>query len=91
MKKIISYILIAILLSFNFFIFNPLELPAVSSNKKASSISYIYYRVRRGDTLERIARRYGTTVSQLRKWNGLRSDRIYVGQRLKVGVREEKG
>jgi len=91
MKKFVSYILIAILLSFHFFIFNPLELLAVSSNKKASSKEYIYYRVRRGDTLGEIARRYGTTVSQLRKWNGLRGDRIYVGQKLIVGIREEKG
>ena len=89
MKKIVSYILIAILLSFHFFIFNPLELLAVSSNKKASSKEYIYYRVRRGDTLGEIARRYGTTVSQLRKWNGIRGDRIYVGQRLIVGIRKE--
>ncbi|HEA83728.1 MAG TPA: LysM peptidoglycan-binding domain-containing protein, partial [Thermodesulfobacterium geofontis] len=87
MKKFVSYILIAILLSFHFFIFNPLELLAVSSNKKASSKEYIYYRVRRGDTLGEIARRYGTTVSQLRKWNGIRGDRIYVGQRLIVGIR----
>ncbi|MBO8143951.1 MAG: N-acetylmuramoyl-L-alanine amidase [Thermodesulfobacterium sp.] len=90
MKKFVSYILIAILLSFHFFIFNPLELLAVSSNKKASSKEYIYYRVRRGDTLGEIARRYGTTVSQLRKWNGIRGDRIYVGQRLIVGIKEEK-
>jgi LysM repeat protein len=38
--------------------------------------------VRRGDTLYSIARRYGTTVQAIMRTNGLRSSRIYVGQRL---------
>lgn len=42
------------------------------------------YKVKRGDTLLKIAKRYRTTVSKLRSLNGLRSDNIYVGQRLKV-------
>ncbi len=42
----------------------------------------ITYRVRSGDFLGRIARRYGTTVRNIKRWNGLRSDRIRVGQRL---------
>ncbi len=51
---------------------------------KAARRSYITYRVRRGDTLWSIARRYGVTVSQLKRWNRLRSNRIYPGQRLKI-------
>jgi membrane-bound lytic murein transglycosylase D len=44
------------------------------------------YRVRRGDTLGRIARWYGVSVFELQRWNDLgRSTRIYPGQRLKVG------
>jgi len=39
----------------------------------------------RGDTLSRLARVYGTTVGQIRLWNNLKSDLIYVGQRLIVG------
>jgi len=42
------------------------------------------YRVRRGDNLSEIARRFGTGVRTLKKLNRLRSSRIYVGQRLKV-------
>lgn len=38
--------------------------------------------VQRGDTLFSIARRHGTTVASLRATNGLRSNTIYVGQRL---------
>ncbi len=43
------------------------------------------YKVRSGDTLWDIARKYGTTTSALRKINGLgRSSRIYPGRVLKV-------
>jgi membrane-bound lytic murein transglycosylase D len=45
------------------------------------------YQVRHGDTLGAIARRYSVTASQLQAWNGLRSTRIMVGQRLKVPTR----
>ena len=40
--------------------------------------------VRRGDSLERIARRYGATVAGLRRANGLRSSLIHPGQSLRV-------
>ncbi|MEZ5659273.1 MAG: LysM peptidoglycan-binding domain-containing protein [Burkholderiaceae bacterium] len=43
-----------------------------------------YYRVRSRDSLARIARRFGVRNTDLRRWNGLRSDRIQVGQRLLV-------
>lgn len=40
--------------------------------------------VRSGDTLSAIAKRNHTTVSKLRKMNGLKGDRIKPGQKLKV-------
>jgi len=42
------------------------------------------YTVKRGDTLYAIAKLYNTTIDQLRRINGLRSGRIYPGQRLRV-------
>lgn len=42
------------------------------------------YQVRSGDTLWNIAFRYGTTVNQLKAWNGLSSDIIHVGTYLRV-------
>jgi LysM repeat protein len=42
------------------------------------------YVVRRGDSLSKIAREYGTTVRALRSANNLTSDRILVGQKLLV-------
>lgn len=43
-----------------------------------------YYTVRRGDTLSSIARKHGVSVQTIKKRNGLRSDKIRVGQKLKV-------
>ncbi len=49
-----------------------------------SSDSKITYRVRSGDYLGKIARRYGVRVSQIKRWNGLRSNNIRIGQRLTI-------
>lgn len=45
------------------------------------------YRIRRGDSLTVIARRFGTSVAEIRRANRLKGSRILVGQRLKVPVR----
>ncbi|MGG3449188.1 peptidoglycan endopeptidase [Domibacillus aminovorans] len=42
------------------------------------------YTVKSGDSLGLIASRYKTTVASLKQLNGLKSDAIYVGQKLKV-------
>ncbi|MFM1879660.1 MAG: hypothetical protein RLZZ241_2526 [Bacteroidota bacterium] len=42
----------------------------------------ITYRVRSGDYLGRIAERYGVSVSQIKRWNGLTSNNLRIGQRL---------
>ena len=46
--------------------------------------SSVVYRVRSGDNLGAIANKYGTTVNNLKRWNGLRSNMLSVGQRLTV-------
>ncbi len=43
-----------------------------------------YYRIRQGDTLGGIARKFGVTVRQLRNWNGLRNNNIRAGRRLRI-------
>ena len=40
------------------------------------------YSVQKGDTLGKIAKKFGTTVAKLREQNRLKSDTIYVGQKL---------
>jgi membrane-bound lytic murein transglycosylase D len=42
------------------------------------------YRIRRGDTLTTIARRFGVSVEELRRWNQIDSDRIVVGQSITI-------
>ena len=44
----------------------------------------VTHKVYRGQTLSAIARRYGVSVSSIKRANNLRSDRIYVGQRLSI-------
>ena len=44
----------------------------------------IRYRVKSGDYLGKIASRYGVSVSSIKRWNGLRSDNLRVGQRLTI-------
>ncbi len=60
-----------------------LVIPARSSSGAAASNAKVH-RVRSGDTLSEIARRYGTTVSKLRSANGLSSNRLRIGQELNI-------
>ena len=46
------------------------------------------YRVKSGDYLGKIASRYGVTVSQIKRWNGLRSNKLKIGQRLTIHPRK---
>ena len=51
---------------------------------KSAGTKQVYHTVRSGDTLSEIAMAYRTSVKKIKKWNGLRSDRIYAGQKLKI-------
>jgi N-acetylmuramoyl-L-alanine amidase len=46
------------------------------------------YTVKSGDTLTRIAKTHGTTVKAIKAENSLSTDRIKVGQKLKIPVKE---
>ena len=44
-----------------------------------------YYTIVKGDTLTKIARKFGTTVNQLVAWNGIKNKNlIYAGQTIRV-------
>ena len=53
-------------------------------NTAAASSGGNRYRIRRGDTLAVIAKRFGVSVGDLQRWNGLRSSRIREGRYLTV-------
>lgn len=57
------------------------DVPNPSIERYGASSTYV---VRAGDNLGVIARRHGTTVVQLKRWNRLRNDIIRPGQRLRV-------
>lgn len=62
------------------------------SEKKIQSLAddegNITYTVEPGDTLSGLASRYNTTVAMIKNLNGLTSDTIWVGQRLKINTSE---
>lgn len=59
------------------------ETPKTSS-KKTQSKKAVYHRIRQGDTLGGIAAKYGVSVSQLRRLNGIKGNNIRAGKRLRV-------
>jgi LysM repeat protein len=64
-----------------------LRIPSGSASNASGEVVAAYettHRVNRGDTLWRIANRYGTSVKQLRQANGKSSDVLQVGQVLKI-------
>jgi membrane-bound lytic murein transglycosylase D len=59
---------------------------ALSLVPERSGQRMITYRVRRGDTLTSVARRYGVTADEIVEMNRLRSRELFAGQRLNLAV-----
>ena len=59
----------------------PVDMPTTSYG-----CSGVYHTVRSGETISSIAARYGSTAYRIASCNGLRSYRVFVGQRLLVPV-----
>ncbi len=56
--------------------------PSTRSSASSTTSTRVVYRVRRGDSLGKIADRYNTTVGEIRRWNRLSGNTIRTGQRL---------
>lgn len=54
------------------------------TKKKETKDKTTYHTVKKGETLAKIAEKYDATVSDLKKWNKLKSDTIEIGQKLIV-------
>merc|ERR1711991_208790 len=54
------------------------------SKNKTKSLSRGFHRVVVGDTLSEISQRYKVRLRDLRRWNNLRSNRIFVGQSILI-------
>ncbi len=62
-----------------------IDLAKVTSINGAYRINGVtYYTIKNGDTLGGIAKRFHCSVKQLKKWNGLKSDIIRAGKKLKI-------
>lgn len=62
-------------------------LPATSvlaKNQDSENAKMFTYRVKRGDSLSKIASTFGVSVGQLQKWNNFQGTLIYPGSRIKV-------
>lgn len=57
---------------------------SATAKNKAVQTSQKTYTVKKGDTLSKIAANHGISLSNLKKWNNLKSDIIYPGDRLIV-------
>jgi membrane-bound lytic murein transglycosylase D len=57
----------------------------IASNDKNSNKTSVYkYRVKRGDSISEIAQKFGVSIVNLKKWNGLISNNLTVGKSLKI-------
>jgi LysM repeat protein len=62
----------------------PARVASAESANPAVGRAEVVYTVRSGDTLSRIARLYGTSVKAIKACNGLTTERLAVGAKLKL-------
>ena len=72
----------------------PFERIEVEKNKDSSAVASIetkefttktkFYKVRKGDNLNEIANQFNVSVSELKKWNNLKSNKAPRGKKLKI-------
>lgn len=69
------------------------EIEALAKNSESTTYGRdrIVYKVRNGDVLGSIAMRHGVSVTNLKRWNNLRSNTIHVGQRLNIFPKNSGG
>lgn len=63
--------------------FNPVRIQHIKESGGGDG-QRVVYKVKSGDNLGSIARRYRTTVANIKRWNGLKSNNLKVGQRLYI-------
>lgn len=59
------------------------------TTKKTTKTTTKTHAIKWGDTLGGIAKKYGTTVDELKEYNGLKSDTINAGRTLKIPIKTE--
>lgn len=65
--------------------------PAQSTDGNSEYVSKLvtkYHTVKKGENLSKIAKKYGVTINNIKKWNKLKKNSIRRGQRLKINSYE---
>lgn len=58
------------------------KVTSISGGYRVNGVTY--YTIKNGDSLSTIAKKFHCTVKQLKQWNGLKSDAIRAGKKLKI-------
>lgn len=64
--------------------FNEVAIQKIKESEPSDNGGRIIHKVKKGETLTGIAAKYHTTTANIKRWNGLRSNTIQVGQRLAI-------
>jgi membrane-bound lytic murein transglycosylase D len=62
----------------------------VNTRTKSLSTEWLQHKVKPGETLEKIARTFEVSISDLKQWNNLRTSRIVAGQSLEIYDKPEE-
>ncbi|BDQ02107.1 LysM peptidoglycan-binding domain-containing protein [Ignavibacterium sp.] len=60
------------------------EITSKTNSNNSEKSALVYHRIKKGETLNQIASSYGVTTDQLRDWNDINGNKIYVGRKLKI-------
>lgn len=58
--------------------------PAPKKKPAPQTVTTKTHKVKSGETLSGIAERYNCTVTEIKRWNNLKSNKIFAGQKLKI-------
>ncbi len=61
---------------------------SVNTSQRLAQAKVRYYRVKRGDNLTTIAKKYDVAVDDLKKWNNINGNRVAYGKNLKINGTE---
>jgi len=65
--------------------------PSTTKPTTPSKPTAVSHTVVKGDSLSKIAKQYNVTIKEIKDWNGLTADTIYIGQVLKLASVSESG
>ena len=64
------------------------ERDSISVDETRVVVKNIYHKVKRGESLGKIADRYNVSVSELKKWNRIKGTKVAKGQRLRIETKK---